>query len=146
MLATKRDYGRIPKVANESGQYRCSLCKEWKAPAEFNKNKYQTSGLSYACRPCMKVQSRRYNLPAKYGITAGDFATMLLAQGGKCACCKSGFDMEGKASVRPCVDHNHKTGEVRALLCGRCNLAAGNVLDSSERAEQLAMYLKHWNC
>jgi hypothetical protein len=55
--------------------------------------------------------------------------------------------MEGRNTAeRLCVDHNHKTGAVRALLCGRCNLAAGNVLDSSERAMQLAKYLSMWNC
>jgi hypothetical protein len=98
------------------------------------------------CRPCSNVHVRKYNLPAKYGITSAKFAEMLLAQGGKCACCKQQFVMEGRKTERPCVDHNHATGEVRALLCGRCNLAAGNVMDSSIRAEQLAAYLKEWKC
>lgn len=35
---------------------------------------------------------------------------------------------------------------VRDLLCGRCNLAAGNVGDSSAKAAQLVGYLKKWNC
>ena len=146
MLATKRDWGRIPKTTDEQGRYRCSKCREWKEPSEFSKNKQQISGLNYACKPCMKVQTRKYNLPAKYGISAAQFAEKLLAQGGKCACCDSSFNMEGKASQRACVDHNHTSGEVRDLLCGRCNLAAGNVNDSSLRAEQLAAYLKKWNC
>jgi hypothetical protein len=94
----------------------------------------------------MKQHVRKYNLPAKYGITAAQFAEMLLAQGGKCACCGVQFNMEGKASERACVDHNHFSNEIRDLLCGRCNLAAGNVLDSSVRAEKLAAYLKKWNC
>jgi hypothetical protein len=94
----------------------------------------------------MKAHVRKYNLPAKYGITAAKFAEMLLAQGGKCACCNSIFNVEGRATERPCVDHNHATNEVRDLLCGRCNLAAGNVSDSSVKAMQLAEYLKKWNC
>lgn len=94
----------------------------------------------------MKTQARKYNLPAKYGITAAQFAEKLLAQGGKCACCGLAFNMEGKASEKACVDHNHTSGEVRDLLCGRCNLAAGNVNDSSLRARQLAEYLEKWNC
>jgi hypothetical protein len=146
MLATKRDWGRVAKAPDSQGRYRCSSCKEWKAPTEFSKNKQQLSGLNYACKPCMKVNTRKYNLPAKYGITAAKFAEMLLAQGGKCACCGGQFNMEGKASERPCVDHNHKTNEVRDLLCGRCNLAAGNVLDSAVRAAQLTEYLRKWNC
>ena len=146
MLNVKRDWGRVPKKPNEVGQYRCSKCREWKAPSEFNRNKQQLSGLSYACKPCMRVEVRKYNLPAKYGISASRFAEMLLVQGGRCACCGIQFNMEGKKADRPCVDHNHVTNEVRDLLCGRCNLAAGNVNDSSIRAEQLAVYLKKWKC
>jgi hypothetical protein len=142
----KRDWGRVPKAPDESGNYRCSRCKEWKPAAAFNKNKTQKSGLNYMCRDCSKAHVRSHNLPTKYGITTGDFAAMLLQQGGKCACCSAQFVMEGIKSDRPCVDHNHKTGEVRSLLCGRCNLAAGNVLDSSEMAEKLAAYLRKWNC
>lgn len=143
----KRDWGGcVPKLPNEAGEYLCSKCKEWKAPAEFAKNRQQTSGLNYACKACMKPHTRKYNLPAKYGITAATFAEMLLKQGGKCACCGKLFNMEGRPKDRPCVDHNHQTNEVRDLLCGTCNLAAGNVGDSSEQAEKLASYLRKWNC
>ena len=146
VLNTKRDWGRIPKITNAEGHYRCSKCREWKAPSAFNKNRSQKTGLNYACKSCMKTHIRKYNLPAKYGITPAKFAEMLLTQGGRCACCNIQFNMEGKTSERPCVDHNHVSNEVRDLLCGRCNLAAGNVLDSSSRAEQLANYLKKWKC
>jgi hypothetical protein len=142
----KRDWGRVPKEADEQGRYRCSRCREWKSVDSFNKNKQQTSGLNYMCRPCATTSVRGYNLPAKYGIEAARFAEMLLSQGGKCACCASQFDMQGKKMDRPHVDHNHKTKEVRSLLCGRCNTAAGLVLDSSDKAARLADYLKTWGC
>ncbi len=134
------------KQMNDEGKYCCSKCKQWKMPSEFNKNKSQKTGLSYACRSCMTEQTRKYNIPYKYGITAARFAEMLLEQGCKCACCGTSFEMEGKRHNRPHIDHNHKTGEVRSLLCGSCNLAAGKVKDSSLLAEQLASYLKKWNC
>jgi hypothetical protein len=146
MLSVKRDWGRVPKTANAAGEYRCSKCREWKLPEAFNKNKNQVSGLNYACKSCSRADTRKYNLPAKYGISAAAFAEKLLAQGGKCACCSTAFSFEGVRNTRPCVDHNHETGEVRDLLCGRCNLAAGNVADSSLKAEQLAAYLKKWKC
>lgn len=142
----KRDWGRVAKEADAQGRYRCSKCRDWKPPEQFNKNNTQKSGLHYMCRPCANTSVRSYNLPAKYGISVATYAEMLLAQGGKCACCGLQFNMEGKKADRPCVDHNHKTKEVRSLLCSRCNLAAGNVLDSSERAEKLAGYLKKWGC
>lgn len=146
MLSAKRTWGRNPKAADEQGRYRCSKCHEWKMPEFFSKNKNQVSGLNYACKPCAKVQTRKYNLPAKYGISSAQFAEKLLSQGGKCACCGVSFEFEGNRNNRPCVDHNHTTNEVRDLLCGKCNLAAGNVADSSLKAEQLAAYLKKWNC
>ncbi len=146
MLSAKRTWGRHPKSADEHGRYRCSKCREWKLPEMFNKNKNQVSGLNYACKTCTKTQTQKYNLPAKYGISAAQFAEKLLAQGGKCACCGTPFEFEGVRNTRPCVDHNHTTNEVRDLLCGKCNLAAGNVGDSSTKAEQLAAYLKKWKC
>jgi hypothetical protein len=146
MAMLKRDWGRVPKEADEQGRYRCSRCREWKSPDNYNKNRNQTSGLNYMCRPCSTTSSRKYGLPAKYNITVARFAEMLLAQGGKCACCTKQFVTQGKTMDRPCVDHNHKTKEVRSLLCGRCNIAAGNVLDSSDKAAQLADYLKKWGC
>ena len=146
VLNVKRDWGRVAKKPNEEGNYRCSKCRVWKAPSEFNKAKNQKSGLSYACRACMQVDVRKHNLPSKYGITAAQFAEKILAQGGKCACCRNQFKMDGTKTERPCVDHNHNTNEVRDLLCGRCNLAAGNVQDSSEKAKQLAAYLEKWKC
>lgn len=146
LLAIKRNYGRVRKESNQDGCYRCSKCKEWKQPSQFNRNKSQTSGLHYACKLCMRAQSRKYNLPAKYGITSGEFSKKLLLQESKCACCDIAFEFDGKPSLRPCVDHNHQTDEVRDLLCGKCNLAAGNVGDSSDKALKLANYLKKWNC
>jgi hypothetical protein len=146
MLTNKRDWGRVAKTPDADGKYRCSKCKEWKLPAAFNKNKNQKSGLSYACRECMRVATRKWNLPAKYNITAERFDEMLKSQDHKCACCGIAFDLTGTQHNKPHVDHNHTTDEVRELLCGNCNLAAGKVKDSSEIATKLAAYLKKWNC
>ena len=134
------------KKPDEYGRYKCSMCHTWKLPEQYNKNKKQKTGLSYACRTCMTDHTRKYNLVTKYNITTAKFAEMLLEQGTKCACCQMSFEMQGKQLNRPHVDHNHKTGEIRNLLCGNCNLAAGKVKDSSAFAEQLASYLKKWNC
>lgn len=146
MQLEKRDWGRIPKEADSTGCYRCSKCRVWKPPGEFNKNRNQKSGLNYACRPCARVHTQKYNLPAKYGITSERFNQMLEEQNNKCACCGTEFQIDGFKADRACVDHNHKTGAVRGLLCGRCNLAAGNVNDSSAWARQLVAYLELWKC
>jgi hypothetical protein len=134
------------KQFTEEGNLTCSKCKQDKPVSAFSKNKKQTTGYNYACKLCMKQQTRRYNLPAKYGITVERYIEKIKEQDYKCACCGVKFNLDDETKKAPCVDHNHTTGEVRDILCHRCNLAAGNVLDSSEQAEKLAAYLRKWNC
>lgn len=54
----------------------------------------------------------------KLGVTDEDYAIMLTAQDGHCALCPT-----RPKTRRLDVDHDHKTGAVRALLCHRCNRA-----------------------
>jgi len=65
----------------------------------------------------------------KYGIlnfTYEDYLQMLEDQGGKCAICGCGIKLKGKKKSDVAqVDHNHETGEVRALLCHNCNKMIG---------------------
>ena len=42
------------------------------------------------------------------------------------------------------IDHNHKTGQLRGLLCMRCNLGLGSLDDSIETLENLIVYLKKY--
>ena len=73
----------------------------------------------------------------KYGVTRKDYDTMLVAQAGVCAIC--GKAENGK---RLAIDHCHKTGEVRGLLCALCNTAIGKLNDDPELLERAAMYLR----
>ena len=134
------------KSCNEKGEYQCSKCNEWKLPSEFNKNKSQTTGLNYSCRECSRKHTRKYNLPTKYGITEEQYDKMLTDQLTKCDCCGIMLVDGGDYKKRPVVDHNHKTGEVRSLLCHKCNLALGNIDDSSDYALLLHKYLKRHRC
>ena len=40
------------------------------------------------------------------------------------------------------IDHDHKTGKIRGLLCQDCNMALGHLQDSSERIQMLLDYAK----
>ena len=77
------------------------------------------------------------HLRSRYGITLDDYNDMLQAQNGSCAICPATALEEVL-----CVDHNHDTGEVRALLCTTCNTMLGMAGDSADRLQAGIDYLK----
>lgn len=76
----------------------------------------------------------------EYGLSEADYTTMLNGQGGKCAICTKelGNDV--------CVDHDHATGMVRALLCRKCNLGLGYLMDDPEVLRAAAAYVERYRC
>lgn len=72
----------------------------------------------------------------KYGITGEEFREIVEKQGIKCPIC--GRDI----TKNPSVDHDHKTGKIRGLICNNCNLALGNASDSPDRLRAMADYLE----
>src|SRR5262245_20190249 len=70
-----------------------------------------------------------------YGISWADYETMFERQGGACAICQ-------RTGLTLCVDHCHLTGEVRGLLCIRCNSAIGFCSDDPALLQAAAAYLQ----
>lgn len=73
-----------------------------------------------------------------YGLEPSSYLAMVDAQAGLCAICGR---EPGKKGL--CVDHDHATGRVRALLCARCNLALGALKDDAALCRAAARYLDH---
>lgn len=70
---------------------------------------------------------------------------MLEEQAGKCAVCGDGNGQIQKSTGRTRrlhVDHDHRTGKIRALLCSKCNAALGSANDDPRRLRDLAEYLE----
>jgi hypothetical protein len=66
-----------------------------------------------------------------YGITIDEYRAMLAIQNGRCAICKT--DKPGSFKNKYFhVDHDHKTGEIRGLLCLKCNTAIWMMNDDPE--------------
>lgn len=65
--------------------------------------------------------ARKNKLKRNFGITLAEYDALLLRQGGVCALC----DGPCITGVRLAVDHDHKTGRVRGLLCLICNVGIG---------------------
>ena len=70
---------------------------------------------------------RSSHLQRTYGISLADYDSMLITQKGKCAICGMTPEENGQ---RLSVDHDHATGEIRALLCNGCNRGLGGFRDS----------------
>jgi hypothetical protein len=66
---------------------------------------------------------------------------MFTAQNGCCAICET---HAGKGGDKLCVDHDHATGQVRGLLCGRCNTGLGQFKDSVPNLTRAISYLKRF--
>lgn len=77
-----------------------------------------------------------------YGITREEFLLMMERQMGVCAICKRPETVrDQKGRIRDlAIDHNHKTGKVRGLLCFRCNTTLG-LIESSDFISEAMNYL-----
>lgn len=82
--------------------------------------------------------SAREIILAKHGITVEEYETMLSSQGGVCAICNG--PPRGRWN-RYAVDHDHKTGKVRGLLCSTCNQALGLFRDDMQILQKAKNYL-----
>ena len=91
-------------------------------------------------------RDKNHNLKKQYGIDLKEYQRMLEVQNGVCAIChspESTKDKDGGPRSMP-VDHDHKTGKVRALLCTQCNRGLGMFTDNIEKLKAAVEYLaKH---
>lgn len=79
-------------------------------------------------------------LKIKYGITLADYLFMESAQHKRCAVC--GTDKPGSNRKRWCVDHDHKSGVIRGLLCLKCNSGLGALGDNAVGVQRALDYLE----
>jgi len=118
---------------NEDGlQTDCKLCrKNWhkehyKSRRDLTKPKFSKAEWQRNWRAKnpekYKAVAHKNRLKKRYGMTPADYDQMFIEQDGKCIVC--GID-QNELNHTLCVDHNHKTGKVRQLVCKRCNLFIG---------------------
>ena len=81
-----------------------------------------------------KRDHHKEGLKKRYGITTQDYNNMLARQRGKCGIC---------ARYRKLVvDHNHRTGKLRGLLCSNCNTGFGLLEESPRILKRAIQYYK----
>lgn len=127
----------------------CATCQRVLPVASFSKKANDAHLYRSSCRECLNRKRALHYLKAllrSYGLADAEYQAMLEAQGGKCSICRSdGRDSSGQAR-KPyrflCIDHSHRSGAVRGLLCDKCNLGIGNFDDDPIRLERAAAYLR----
>ena len=78
-------------------------------------------------------------------MSASEFEQRIKAQGNRCPIGNHEFGTErGRGLNNPSQDHCHETGQNRAVLCNRHNMALGLFDDSPERMQEAASYVLAW--
>lgn len=126
---------------------RCTDCQKVLPIQMFSVSKSALDGRQSRCKACGKKcrrpeQNRIYNLRHKYGISEDKYIKLLVAQGRRCAICQTASP-GGQGNVFH-VDHDHATGEIRGLLCTKCNTGIGHLNDDPDRLEAAAKYLRRY--
>ncbi|WP_042397750.1 endonuclease VII domain-containing protein [Streptacidiphilus carbonis] len=135
----------IPRQETPEGMKFCLDCETVKPLDDFPRNRNTGDGRTTYCKPCHNARglesrvrlhgsTRHYHLTRRYGLGSAEVAAMIDAQMGVCAICLTPGPEH--------VDHDHKTGRVRAILCFNCNGGLGQFKDRPDLLRRGADYLE----
>lgn len=82
------------------------------------------------------LSNRRQHLWRVYRMSLEDYDRLLAKQDGCCAICAASLD-----GGRTHVDHDHRSGVVRGILCMACNIGLGHFRDNLNFVTQALAYL-----
>jgi hypothetical protein len=130
-LKRQRDWYAETKLLDEV--WLCSYCSRMKHASQFHKR--------YKCKLCHNKHERIYarntrphrkmlSVMRKYNMTEEKYRNLDKA----CVVCGSKKILQ--------LDHNHKNGKFRGVLCHKCNTALGCVNDDIDLLKKLISYVK----
>ena len=134
----------MSKTIEEKKQYRREQYLKHYKKEKLSNKKYREEN-----RNLIREKQSKYNkenpikrknsmLKYQYGITLNEYNEMFKQQKGKCAICER---HQNNLTRTLCVDHDHKTNKVRALLCVTCNTDVSVV---ENRLEEMLKYLNKY--
>lgn len=156
------EFHRLSKSA-DGHSFSCKQCmnarqRAYRKSAAFNSEeaKAKRSDYYYANKDHIrKLDAERHAaaphvrrnqvLRKKFGIGVDEYDVMLNAQGGVCAICKlpeRAINTSTGAVASMPVDHDHRTGKIRGLLCSHCNRAVGLFQDNPQILKSAINYLE----
>lgn len=125
----------MDKKTNKAIYMREYRAKNKEAIKKKNDEKYLALGYT----------KRFHDVLIKYRITKEQYDAMLIAQNDCCYICKrpeKRIDAYSKEIARLCIDHNHDTNKVRALLCNACNSGIGFLRENTMTMHKAVAYLQ----
>lgn len=126
------------RVAPE-GQKWCARCQRFLPVSSFGGNSAGRAKLAAYCIPCSNDYNHEARLGRVYGLTSQQYDDLLMLQDGRCAIC-----LTRPRKRRLAVDHDHDSGEIRGLLCTRCNHGLlGRAHDSQSMLIRALAYLRN---
>jgi hypothetical protein len=131
----------------------CAKCWNFFDATAFYSDLRLKDGLQGECRKCRNLEAvkwqqrnprskRNTHLKSKFGITIEQFDFLLKTQNNCCGICMSPTP-KGRGTFH--VDHCHKTGTIRGLLCHDCNTGIGKFGDNIEALKKAVNYLERFN-
>ena len=140
----QRQYTNAPEMR------RCRKCHETKKLDDFSKGKEYKFGRRYICKKCFnnynlnrlqdpklryirRLSVMRHDVKKAYGITLEEYLALKIKYK-KCAIC----GREGRLHL----DHDHKDGNIRGILCRACNHGLGNFCDNPSLLRKAAKYIE----
>ena len=125
----KREVDHVKKFKPVS-EKECRNCKIIKSSDDFHKNSGKRSGLCEWCKVCRNVDK----VEKRHGLESGELLKMKEEVDYKCEICYNKLPLA--------VDHCHKNGHVRGMLCSNCNQGLGRFKDNMKYLDNAIAYLK----
>lgn len=128
-------------IARSATEKWCNKCKRALPVESFGKK--DADLYRPACKECsnqIRAERQLETIVKSHGISVEQFEAMLARQGGVCAICKRPQTV--KRRRRLSIDHCHKTGVIRGLLCDQCNTGIGNLREDPAVLQAAIEYLR----
>lgn len=142
-------------TCNESGkrfynyehEKKCTDCMKIRRKESYKANREYVLKRVSRYRKGNPDKIKHTKLKQAYGISFEEYQTMVQKQNGVCVVCERPEKVRWKGRLtKLAVDHDHKTGKVRGLLCQRCNRALGLLDEDRHSVKRLFAYIvKHKN-
>jgi hypothetical protein len=149
----------MPHVDHTTPSKFCPGCRNERPIDAFGVDRKRPNGRDPYCRDCKRSRNRdtyhrnkhkrdiskcvATTKRCKYGISREEHDLLVRVHAGRCAICGRPETMVRRGKVQAlCIDHDHRSGKVRGLLCSFCNLVIGYAREDAEILRKATMYLE----